>query len=149
MSKSMQLRYQFQSSGVFINRFIFRPNFARMRLSWECHDQSQETNIPHCVNGPGLPFCFHKRNGVLKIDQSVKVPSKKAWYGICMPLIIDSCPHPWVPDIYFRNHFFFSQADIYNCGCVQGFECKPAGFGRYWGKCVEESGSGMGANVIS
>ncbi|XP_067025310.1 uncharacterized protein [Acropora muricata] len=40
-------------------------------------------------------------------------------------------------------------ADIYNCGCVQGFECKPAGFGRYWGKCVEESGSGMGANVIS
>ncbi|XP_074609604.1 uncharacterized protein LOC141863813 [Acropora palmata] len=36
-------------------------------------------------------------------------------------------------------------ADRFYCGCVQGYECKPAGYGRYWGKCVEESGSGMEA----
>ncbi|XP_068758311.1 uncharacterized protein [Montipora capricornis] len=35
-----------------------------------------------------------------------------------------------------------------NC-CVQGYECKPAGVGQYWGKCVEESGSGLGENIIS
>ncbi|XP_074609153.1 uncharacterized protein LOC141863504 [Acropora palmata] len=40
-------------------------------------------------------------------------------------------------------------ADRYFCDCVQGYECKPAGYGPYWGKCVEESGSGMGANLIS
>ena len=43
----------------------------------------------------------------------------------------------------------FFQADRYYCDCVQGYECKPAGYGPYWGKCVEESGSGMGANLIS
>ena len=30
--------------GVFIDRFIFRSNFPGMRLPWEYHDQSQETN---------------------------------------------------------------------------------------------------------
>ena len=42
-----------------------------MRLPWENHDQSQETNSRNCVTGPELPF-FHKRKGILKIDQSVK-----------------------------------------------------------------------------
>ena len=28
------------------DRFIFRSNFPGMRLPWECHDQSQETNRP-------------------------------------------------------------------------------------------------------
>ena len=63
-----------------------------------------------------------------------------------MLLIMDPRPCTWVPDSYFRNHFFsFFQADRFYCGCVQGYECKPAGYGRYWGKCVEESGSGMEA----
>ena len=44
-----------------------------MRLSWECHDQSQETNWRHCVTGPELLF-FHKRKGILKIEQFVKMP---------------------------------------------------------------------------
>ena len=44
-----------------------------MRLPWECHNQSQDTNRRHCVTGQELPF-FHKRKGVLKIDQSVKMP---------------------------------------------------------------------------
>ena len=44
-----------------------------MRLPWECHNQPQDTNWRHCVTGPELPF-FHKRNGILKIDQSVKCP---------------------------------------------------------------------------
>ena len=57
--------------GVFIDRFIFKSNRLWMRLPWECHNQSQDTNCRHCVTGPELPF-FHKRKGVLKIDQSVK-----------------------------------------------------------------------------
>ena len=42
-----------------------------MRLPWEYYNQSQDTNLRHCVTGQELPF-FHKRKGVLKIDQSVK-----------------------------------------------------------------------------
>ena len=30
--------------GVFIDRFIFGSNFPGVRLPWECHDKSQETN---------------------------------------------------------------------------------------------------------
>ncbi|XP_022793540.1 keratin-associated protein 5-2-like [Stylophora pistillata] len=42
-------------------------------------------------------------------------------------------------------------ADIYNCGCIEGLECREAGVGNYWGRCVkvlpptEEPGSGVGA----
>ena len=36
-----------------------------MRVPWEYHDQSQETNWRHCVTGPELPL-FHKRKGMLK-----------------------------------------------------------------------------------
>ena len=50
-----------------------------MRLPWEYHDQSQETNWRHCVTGPELPL-FHKRKGILKIDQSVKMP----WHRLSM-----------------------------------------------------------------
>ncbi|RMX59006.1 hypothetical protein pdam_00018174 [Pocillopora damicornis] len=41
-------------------------------------------------------------------------------------------------------------ADIYHCGCIEGYECQDAGVGKYWGKCVkvapptEEPGSGLG-----
>ena len=56
MSRNMQLNY------------IPKSNLLCVRLPWECHDQSR-----HCVTGPELPF-FHKRKGVLKIDQSVKMP---------------------------------------------------------------------------
>ena len=71
--------------GVFIDRFIFRSNLLWMRLPWECHNQSQDTNWRHCVTGPELPF-FHKRKGVLKIDQSVKMP----WYRLSMG-VASSC----------------------------------------------------------
>ena len=47
-----------------------------MRLPWECHDQSQETNWRDCVTGQELSF-FHTRNGVPKIDQSVKIVCHK------------------------------------------------------------------------
>ena len=50
-----------------------------MRLPWEYDDQSQETNWRHCVTGPELPL-FHKRKGILKIDQSVKMP----WHRLSM-----------------------------------------------------------------
>ena len=76
MSRSMQL---FSCHGVFIDRFIFRSNLLWMRLPWECHNQSQDTNWLHSVTGQEPPF-FHKRNGVLKIDQSVKMP----WHRLSM-----------------------------------------------------------------
>lgn len=47
------------------------------------------------------------------------------------------------------NMYIFFQADIYHCGCVEGYECRPANVGNYWGKCVEESGSGLGENIVS
>ena len=52
-----------------------------MRLPWECHTQSQDTNPNwrHCVTGPELPF-FHKRKSVLKIDQSANMP----WHKLSM-----------------------------------------------------------------
>ena len=71
--------------GVFIGRFIFRSNLLWMRLPWECHNQSQDTNWRHCVTGPELPF-FHKRKDVLKIDQSVKMP----WHRLSMG-VASSC----------------------------------------------------------
>ena len=52
-----------------------------MRLPWECHNQSRDTNWRHCVTGPELPF-FLKRKGVLKIDQSVKMPWHKLSMGV-------------------------------------------------------------------
>ena len=71
--------------GVFINRFIFKSNLLWMRLPWECHNQSQDTNWRHCVTAPELPF-FHKRKGVLKIDPSVKMP----WHRLSMG-VASSC----------------------------------------------------------
>ena len=71
--------------GVFTDRFIFKSNLLWMRLPWECHNQSQDTNWRHCVTGPELPF-FHKRKGVLKIDQSVKMP----WYRLSIG-VASSC----------------------------------------------------------
>ena len=46
--------------------------------------------------------------------------------------------------------FIFLQADIYHCGCIQGYQCTAANVGNYWGKCTkvvpptEEPGSGIG-----
>ena len=56
-----------------------------MRLSWEYHDQSQETNWRHCVTGPEVTFS-HKRKSILKINQSVKM----LWHscGSCKLLLI-------------------------------------------------------------
>ena len=67
--------------GAFVDRFIFRSNLLWMRLPWECHNQSQDTNWRHCVTGPELPF-FHRRKGVLEIDQSVKMPWHRLSIGV-------------------------------------------------------------------
>ena len=74
-----------------------------MRGPWECHDQSQETNWQHCVTGPELPY-LHERKGILKINQSVKMP----WHTLSMgvdptsfQLLYKSCiiklPYPTYP----------------------------------------------------
>ena len=80
MSRSMQL-HNLLYRGDFTDRFIFRSNFPEMRLPWECYDQLQETNWRHCVTGPELPF-FHRRNDILKIDQSVKMPGHRLSMGV-------------------------------------------------------------------
>ena len=74
----------YSCQGVFIDRFIFRSNFAGMRLPWRCHGQAQATNWRHCVTGPQLPF-FHKRKGVLKIDQSEKCREIGLVWGLHAP----------------------------------------------------------------
>ena len=51
--------------GVFIYRFTFRSNLLWMRLPWESHNQSQDTNWRHCVTGPEL-LLVHKRKGCTK-----------------------------------------------------------------------------------
>ena len=90
---------------VFIDRFIFRSNLLWMRLPWECHNQSHDTNWRHCVTGPELPF-FHKRKGVLKIDQSVKMP----WHRLRMGVGSSCSPAP--DSTYWSNYgiscFIFS-----------------------------------------
>ena len=53
-----------------------------MRLSWECHDESEETNWHHFVTGPKLSF-FHKRKGRLKINQSIQMP----WDRLSMAVV--------------------------------------------------------------
>ena len=53
-----------------------------MKLPWDCHNQSQDTNWRHCVTEPELPF-FHRRKGVLKIiDLSVKMPWQRLSMGV-------------------------------------------------------------------
>ena len=52
-----------------------------MRHPGECHDPSQETKRRHCVTGLVLPF-FRKRKGLLKIDQSVKMPLRRLSMGV-------------------------------------------------------------------
>ena len=79
--------------GVFIDQFIFRSNLLWMRLPWECRNQSQDTNWRHCVLGPELRF-FFKRKGILKIDQSAKMP----WHGSCKLLLIGwKVEWRWIP----------------------------------------------------
>ena len=97
--------------GVFIHRFIFKSNPIWMRLPWESHNQSQDTNWRHFVTGPELPF-FLKRKGVIKIDLSVKMP----WHRLSMGV---ACSKSLAPDVYpplllvilFQTTYFkFSQS---------------------------------------
>ena len=74
MSRSVHLHY------IPVTAFSsYRPIYFLIDFPWneapvgECHDQSQQTHWRHGVTGPELPF-FHKRNGTLKMDQSVKMP---------------------------------------------------------------------------
>ena len=65
----------------FHRQIYFYIEFPGTRLPWECHDQSQETDWRHWVTGPELSF-FHKRRGILKIDQSVKMPRHRFSMGV-------------------------------------------------------------------
>ena len=77
----------YSCDGVFIDRAIFGSNFPEIRLPWECHDQSQEINWRHCVTEPELLF-FHKRKGLLKVAQSIKVSRHRLSIGV-------ACSRPW------------------------------------------------------
>ena len=48
--------------GVFIDRFIFRSNFRGMRLPWEYHDQSQESNLTSLRHWTGTTFLSQKKS---------------------------------------------------------------------------------------
>ena len=114
MSRSMQLNY-ISVTAFFIDRFIFRPNLLWMRLPWECHNQSQDTNWRHGVTGPELPF-FYKREGVLKIDQSVKMP----WHRLSMRVASSCSSAPgilWVMEyaMNFKGNKTVVEARI--CAC--------------------------------
>jgi len=61
-----------------------------MRLPWECHDQSQETNWRHCI-----AFLSLKRKGTLKIDQCVKMP----WYTLSIGVVCAYSSAPGTPII--------------------------------------------------
>ena len=75
-----------------------------MRLPWEYHDQSQETNWRHCVTGPELPF-FHRK----KIDHSVKIPWHRLSKGI-------ACSYSSAPVIHCQpsNAMCFKKEGIAN-----------------------------------
>ena len=73
MNRSMQLHYI--CHGFLVDRVIFRINFTGMRLPWECHDQSQETNLISVRHWTGTACLSQKkRHAQLKIGQSVKMP---------------------------------------------------------------------------
>ena len=86
MSRGMQLHYipvtVFSWTDLVLDRISPR---------WECHDKSQETNWRHCVTGPVLSL-FHERKGILKIDQSVKMP----WHRLSMGV---ACSYSSGPDL--------------------------------------------------
>ena len=75
MSRSMQLNYilvtAFSQTDLFLDRIYFDWDFRRSAIT------NHKTLID--VTGPELPF-FHNRKGVLKIDQSVKMP----WHRLSM-----------------------------------------------------------------
>ena len=74
MIRGMELHY------ILTDRFIFTSNFPGLRLPWEWHDQSQETNWRHCImTGPELPF-IHKT--YTKNRSYMKIP----WHTLSMEL---------------------------------------------------------------
>ena len=72
-------------NGVFIDRFMFKSNLLWMRLPWECHNQSQDTNWRHCVLDRNC-LSFTKEKVYQKIDQSIKMP----WHRLSMG-VASSC----------------------------------------------------------
>ena len=115
MSRRMQLRY------IVIDRFIFRSNFPGMRLPWECHDQSQETNWHHWVTRPELPF-FHKRKDILKIDQSAKRPWHRLIIGV-------ACSYSLAPGSLQCRRLVAESDDLLLCSiCSSSLSCRRVGW---------------------
>ena len=115
---------------------------------WSAMTNDKKLIWCHCVTGLELPF-FQKKKEKYTENRSVC----KKCRDIDLVWELHASTHGLLPlsviVIFITIFFFVFQADKFYCGCVQGYECKPAGYGSYWGKCVEESGSGMGANLIS
>ena len=114
MSKSMQVHY----IPVTAFWFIFRSNFPEMRLSWECHDQSQETNWRYCVTGLES-LSLTKEKGLLKIDHSVKIKPKNFFHGGTVRLHVGySIKHFFMWEVIARNITCFSSLSWTNCSTV-------------------------------
>ena len=70
MSRSMQLNYIPVTAFSFTDLVLDRIS---SELDSHASAMTNQKTLRHCITGPELSF-FHKRKGVLKIDQSVKMP---------------------------------------------------------------------------
>ena len=76
--------------AVFIDWFIFGSNFPWMRLLWERHDQSLETNLTPLRHWAGTAFLSQKKR-CSKNRPVCKNGLTWAQYGSCMLLLIGPC----------------------------------------------------------
>ena len=83
MSRSMQLNYipvpVFSLTDLFLDRIFFEWDSRGSAIT--NHKTLIDESLHHCITGPELPF-FHNRKGVLKIDQSVRMPWHRLIMGI-------------------------------------------------------------------
>ena len=80
MSRSMQLNNipvtVFSLTDLFLDRIFFEWDYRGSAIT-----NHKTLLTSHCVTGLELPF-FHNRKGVLKIDQSVRMPWHRLSMGI-------------------------------------------------------------------
>ena len=111
--------YLYSCHSVFIDRFIFRSNFTGMRFPWNRHGQSQEGNWRHYCDWTGT--VFHKRKGILKIDQSVKMPWLRLSMGVACSY--SSAPVLNCVNSIERRRLFVRNSEFW---CVQFSEHLPS-----------------------
>ena len=110
------------NSAIFSLTDLFLDRISLdMRLPWECHNQSQETNWHHWVTRPELPF-FHKRKDILKIDQSAKRPWHRLIIGV-------ACSYSLAPGSLQYRRLVAESDDLLLCSiCSSSLSCRRVGW---------------------